>query len=169
MQFSLFNAQRVAVTVDTGPSVNARNAKRRLDALRGQLATAQADLEDVNYNLSIVTMHQWASREGKIDANWWDAASPWCPIRPRQHTHGRPPTDERRNRSAGLEVAYRNSDLWWRLWHRFRLAYYVLRSETARWLGMRCFPLTVFLRSIAVAHICLAITKPCGVFQEQFL
>jgi hypothetical protein len=38
------------------------------------LATAQADLEDVNYNLSVVTMHQRASREGKIDANWWDAA-----------------------------------------------------------------------------------------------
>ena len=38
------------------------------------LATAQADLEDVDYNLSIVAMHQQASREGKIDANWWDAA-----------------------------------------------------------------------------------------------
>jgi len=50
------------------------NAKRQLDTLRSQLATAQADLEDVNYNLSIVTMHQQASREGKIDANWWDAA-----------------------------------------------------------------------------------------------
>ena len=54
--------------------MNARNARRQLDTLRNQLATAQADLEDVNYNLNIVTMHQRASREGKIDANWWDAA-----------------------------------------------------------------------------------------------
>ena len=54
--------------------MNARNAKRQLDTLRKQLATAQADLEDVDYNLSIVAMHQRASREGKIDANWWDAA-----------------------------------------------------------------------------------------------
>ena len=73
-QFSLFKAQPVAARVYTGPSVNARNAKRQLDTLRSQLATAQADLEDVNYNLSILTMHQRASREGKIDANWWDAA-----------------------------------------------------------------------------------------------
>ena len=69
MQFSLFNAQPQVATVGTEPSVNARNAKRQLDTLRSQLATAQADLEDVNYNLSIVTMHQRASREGKIDAN----------------------------------------------------------------------------------------------------
>ena len=74
MQFSLFNAQPQVCTVDAEPSVNARNAKRQLDTLRSQLATAQADLEDVNYNLSVVTMHQRASREGKIDANWWDAA-----------------------------------------------------------------------------------------------
>ena len=74
MQFSLFNAQPQVATVGTEPSVNARNAKRQLDTLRSQLATAQADLEDVNYNLTIVTMHQRASREGKIDANWWDAA-----------------------------------------------------------------------------------------------
>jgi hypothetical protein len=74
MQFSLFQAQPIAATVDTEPSINARNAKRQLDTLRSQLATAQADLEDVNYNLSIVTMHQQASGEGKIDANWWDAA-----------------------------------------------------------------------------------------------
>jgi hypothetical protein len=74
MQFSLFNAQPVAATVDPELSINARNAKRQLDTLRSQLATAQADLEEVNYNLSIVTMHQRASREGKIDANWWDAA-----------------------------------------------------------------------------------------------
>jgi hypothetical protein len=74
MQFSLFNAPPVAATVGTEPSINARDAKRQLDALRSQLATAQADLEDVNYNLSIVTMHQRASQEGKIDANWWDAA-----------------------------------------------------------------------------------------------
>ena len=74
MQFSLFNAHSQVATVDTQPSVNARNAKRQLDTLRSQLATAQADLEDVNYNLSIVTMHQRASRKGKIDANWWDAA-----------------------------------------------------------------------------------------------
>jgi len=74
MQCSLFNTQSVAVTVNTEPSINARNVKRQLDTLRSQLATAQADLEDVNYNLSVVTMHQLASREGKIDANWWDAA-----------------------------------------------------------------------------------------------
>jgi hypothetical protein len=74
MQFSLFNAQPQIATVDTQPSVNARNAKRQLDTLRSQLATAQANLEDVNYNLSVVTMHQRASREGKINANWWDAA-----------------------------------------------------------------------------------------------
>ena len=74
MQFSLFNAQPQVCTVDAEPSVNARNAKLQLDTLRSQLATAQADLEDVNYNLSVVTMHQRASREGKIDANWWDAA-----------------------------------------------------------------------------------------------
>src|SRR5208337_1932059 len=48
MQCSLFNAQPVAATVDTEPSINARNAKRQLDTLRSQLATAQADLEDVN-------------------------------------------------------------------------------------------------------------------------
>ncbi len=72
MQFSLFNAQPQVATVGVEPSVNARNAKRQLDTLRSQLATAQADLEDVNYNLSIVTMHQRASREGKIDANWWE-------------------------------------------------------------------------------------------------
>jgi hypothetical protein len=74
MQFSLFNAQPQVATVGMEPSVNARNAKRQLDTLRNQLATAQADLEDVNYNLTIVSMHQRASREGKIDANWWDAA-----------------------------------------------------------------------------------------------
>jgi hypothetical protein len=74
MQFSLFNAQPQVATVGMEPSVNARNARRQLDTLRNQLATAQADLEDVNYNLNIVTMHQRASREGKIDANWWDAA-----------------------------------------------------------------------------------------------
>jgi hypothetical protein len=74
MQFSLFDTQPVAPQVDIEPTVNARNAKRQLDTLRCQLATAQADLEDVNYNLAIVTMHQRASREGKIDANWWDAA-----------------------------------------------------------------------------------------------
>ena len=74
MQFSLFYAQPQLATVGTQPSVNARNAKRQLDTLRSQLATAQADLEDVNYNLSVVTMHQQASRQGKIDANWWDAA-----------------------------------------------------------------------------------------------
>ena len=73
-QFSLFNAPPQLATVGIEPNVNARNAKRQLDSLRSQLATAQADLEDVNYNLSIVTMHQRASREGKIDANWWDAA-----------------------------------------------------------------------------------------------
>ena len=74
MQFSLFDARVAAATVGMEPSVNARNAKRQLDTLRKQLATAQADLEDVDYNLSIVAMHQQASREGKIDANWWDAA-----------------------------------------------------------------------------------------------
>jgi hypothetical protein len=74
MQFSLFNAQPQVATVGMEPSVNARNAKRQLDTLRSQLATAQADLEDVNYNLTIVSMHQRASRTGKIDANWWDAA-----------------------------------------------------------------------------------------------
>jgi hypothetical protein len=74
MQFFLFNAHPHVVTAGREPSVNARNAKHQLDTLRKQLATAQADLEDVNYNLSIVTMHQRASREGKIDANWWDAA-----------------------------------------------------------------------------------------------
>jgi hypothetical protein len=74
MQFSLFNSPPQVATAGIEPSVNARNAKRQLDTLRHQLATAQADLEDVNYNLSIVTMHQRASREGKIDANWWDAA-----------------------------------------------------------------------------------------------
>ena len=74
MQFSLFNAQPQVATACIEPSVNARNAKRQLDTLRSQLATAQADLEDVNYNLSILAMHQKASREGKIDANWWDAA-----------------------------------------------------------------------------------------------
>jgi len=74
MQFSLFNAQPQVATVGMEPTVNARSAKRQLDTLRSQLATAQADLEDVNYNLSIVAMHQQASREGKIDANWWDAA-----------------------------------------------------------------------------------------------
>jgi hypothetical protein len=74
MQFSLFNAQPQVATVGMEPSVNAQNAKRQFDTLRSQLATAQADLEDVNYNLSIVAMHQKASREGKIDANWWDAA-----------------------------------------------------------------------------------------------
>jgi len=74
MQFSLFNAQPQVATVDTEPSVNARNAKRQLETLRSQLASAQADLEDVNYNLSVVTMHQRASREGKIDANWWEGA-----------------------------------------------------------------------------------------------
>jgi quinol monooxygenase YgiN len=74
MQFSLFNAQPQAATVNAEPSVNARNAKRQLDTLRSQLAIAQADLEDVNYNLSVVTTHQRASREGRIDANCWDAA-----------------------------------------------------------------------------------------------
>ena len=74
MQFSLFNAQPQVCTVDAEPSVNARNAKRQLDTLRSQLATAQADLEDVNYNLSVVTMHQRASRQGTIDANWWEGA-----------------------------------------------------------------------------------------------
>ena len=74
MQFSLFNAQPQLATVGTEPSVNARNAKRQLDTMRSQLATAQADLEDVNYNLCIVTMHQRASRQGKIDANWWEGA-----------------------------------------------------------------------------------------------
>jgi hypothetical protein len=74
MQFSLFNSPPQVALGCIEPSVNARNAKRQLDTLRNQLATAQADLEDVNYNLSVVTMHQQASREGKIDANWWDAA-----------------------------------------------------------------------------------------------
>jgi len=74
MQFSLFDARPSAATVGMEPNVNARNAKRQLDTLRKQLATAQADLEDVNYNLSVVTMHQRASREGKIDANWWEGA-----------------------------------------------------------------------------------------------
>ena len=74
MQFSLFDARPSAATLGMEPSVNARNAKRQLDTMRSQLATAQADLEDVNYNPCIVTMHQRASREGKIDANWWDAA-----------------------------------------------------------------------------------------------
>ena len=74
MQFSLFNSPPQVALGCMEPSVNARNAKRQLDTLRSQLATAQVDLEDVNYNLSIVTMHQRASREGKIDANWWDAA-----------------------------------------------------------------------------------------------
>ena len=74
MQFSLFDARPTAATVGMEPSVNARNAKRQLDTLRKQMATAQADLEDVDYNLSIVAMHQRASREGKIDTNWWDAA-----------------------------------------------------------------------------------------------
>lgn len=74
MQFSLFNAPPQVTTVGMEPSVNARNAKRQLDTLRSQLATAQANLEDVNYNLPVVTMHQRASRAGKIDANWWDAA-----------------------------------------------------------------------------------------------
>ena len=74
MQFSLFDARSADATVGSEPSVNARNAKRQLDTLRQQLATAKADLEDVDYNLSIVAMHQRASREGKIDANWWDAA-----------------------------------------------------------------------------------------------
>jgi len=64
-QFSLFNAHPQVCTVDAEPSVNARNAKLQLDTLRSQLATAQADLEDVNYNLSVVTMHQEASREGR--------------------------------------------------------------------------------------------------------
>ena len=73
-QFSLFNAHPQVCTVDAEPSVNARNAKLQLDTLRSQLATAQADLEDVNYNLSVVTLHQRASREGKIDANWWEGA-----------------------------------------------------------------------------------------------
>ena len=40
MQFSLFNAQPQVATVDTEPSVNARNAKRQLDTLRKQMATA---------------------------------------------------------------------------------------------------------------------------------
>jgi len=74
MQFSLFNAQPQVATAGMEPGVNARNAKRQLDTLRSQLTTAQADLEDVDYNLTIVTMHQQASREGKINANWWDAA-----------------------------------------------------------------------------------------------
>jgi hypothetical protein len=74
VQFSLFNAQPHVATAGREPSVNARNAKHQFDTLRKQLAASQADLEDVNYNLSIVTMHQRASREGKIDANWWDAA-----------------------------------------------------------------------------------------------
>ena len=66
MQCSLFNAQPVAATVNTELSINARNAKRQLDTMRSQLATAQADLEDVNYNPCIVTMHQRASREGML-------------------------------------------------------------------------------------------------------
>ena len=45
MQFSLFDARPTAATVGMEPSVNARNAKRQLDTLRKQLATAQADLE----------------------------------------------------------------------------------------------------------------------------
>lgn len=74
LQFSLFNARPIDTGEPTEPRVNARNAKRQLDSLRNQLTTAQVDLEDVNYNLTIVQMHQQASREGKIDANWWEGA-----------------------------------------------------------------------------------------------
>jgi hypothetical protein len=51
--------------------------------LRKQLATAQADLEDVDYNLSIVAMHQRASREGKIGGMRRCASECWTPARSR--------------------------------------------------------------------------------------
>ena len=40
MQFSLFDVRPAAATVGMEPSVNARNAKRQLDTLRKQMATA---------------------------------------------------------------------------------------------------------------------------------
>jgi hypothetical protein len=56
------------------PRITARNAKSQLQKLRVQLASAQADLRDQEYNLEVVKMHQRASRDGRIDLNWWEGA-----------------------------------------------------------------------------------------------
>jgi hypothetical protein len=42
--------------------------------MRRQLAQAEGELGDISYNLDVVMMHQRASREGRIDENWWDGA-----------------------------------------------------------------------------------------------
>jgi hypothetical protein len=59
MQFSLFNAPPQVATVGIEPGVNARNAKRQLDTLRKQLATAQADLEVYRLGSYPVKVMRW--------------------------------------------------------------------------------------------------------------
>lgn len=71
-QFSLFGPESCQrQRIERSP---ARAAKRQLDTLRQQLAHAQGDLADATYNLEMVMEHQRASREGRIDENWWDGA-----------------------------------------------------------------------------------------------
>jgi len=71
VQFSLFAATLPAVAETR---ITAKNAKRQLNTLSIQLRSAQADLEDVEYNLGVVKLHQTASSEGRINGDWWDAA-----------------------------------------------------------------------------------------------
>jgi len=73
MQLDLFGsaAARPRRRVACSP---AKAAKEKLDTLRRALGRAQGDLQDANYNLEVVQQHQRASREGRIDDNWWDGA-----------------------------------------------------------------------------------------------
>lgn len=73
MQYSLF--EPVASTPRRrAPQSRAKTAKSQLDTLRRQLAQAEGDLGDICSNLDVVMMHQRASREGRIDENWWEGA-----------------------------------------------------------------------------------------------
>lgn len=73
VQFSLFGQEQPKPRhrIERSP---AKAAKRELETLRQQLARAQGDLADASYNLEMVMEHQRASREGRIDENWWDGA-----------------------------------------------------------------------------------------------
>jgi hypothetical protein len=74
LQISLFGALPCSARSQTETRITAKNAKGQLDTLSAQLRSAQADLEDVEYNLGVVKLHQKASSEGRINGDWWDAA-----------------------------------------------------------------------------------------------
>lgn len=74
MQIGLFASQPAKPLPPPSPRLTAKNAKRILADLRTQLAAAEADLADCEYNLEYVAMHQRASCDGIVDENWWDGA-----------------------------------------------------------------------------------------------